>query len=65
MILPDLPLASAIRGAVPGVALEEYRRLLCLPKRLRRKPEYMRPEHSNPRRRKKKPSILPSKSRGL
>jgi len=65
MILPDLPLASAIRGAAPGVALEEYHRLLCVPKRLRRKPEYMRPEHSNPRRRKKKPSILPSKSRGL
>lgn len=59
MILPDLPLASAIRGAAPGVALEEYHRLLCLPKRLRRKPEFMCPEHSNPRRREKKHLYYP------
>lgn len=59
MILLNLRLASAIRGAAAGVALEESHHLLCLPKMLRRKPECM---HS---RRKKKKSILPSKSRAL
>lgn len=33
MILLNLHLASAIRGAAAGVALEESHHLLCLPKR--------------------------------
>lgn len=65
MILPNLPLASAICGAAAGVALEEFCRLLCLPKRLRRKPEcmHMHSEYLNPRRKKK--SVLPFKSHGF